>query len=98
MIKIKITEIELNKEEFIQELKKLGNDLFNYTAIKYIDRKVFNSHFKTKFSELEFSKLINDLNIDELYCSNFHYSKKNHCEVICKEACLSIDTLNNLDL
>ncbi len=42
--------------------------------------------------------LINDLDIDELYCSTFHYDKKLHCEVRCKEVCLSIDTLIKLDL
>jgi hypothetical protein len=98
MIKIKVTEIEVNKEEFIQELKKLGNDLFHYTSIKLINKKVFNDHFKTKLSELEFSKLINGLGIDELYCTTFHYDKRNHCEIRCKEVCLSVDTLNDLDL
>lgn len=98
MIKITVKTIEVNKEQFIQELKKLGNDLFNYTSIKYIDRKVFNQHFKTKLTELEFSKLINDLDIDELYCLAFHYDKKLHCEVRCKEVCLSVDTLIKLDL
>ena len=98
MIKITLKTIEVNKEEFIEEIVKLAFDLQNYTPIKFIDRKVFNQHFKTKLSELEFSKLINDLNEDGLFCSNIHYSKDYKTEIITKEVCLYIYSILNSNL
>ena len=48
MIKIKGTEIEVNKEEFTNEVKKLCSDLNKYLDIHYLYRERFNEHFKTK--------------------------------------------------
>lgn len=58
MIKIKITEIEVNKDEFTNEVKKLCSDLHKYLDIHYLYKERFNEHFKTKLNDLEFAKLM----------------------------------------
>ncbi len=60
MIKIKVTEIEVNKEEFTEEVNKLCGDLYRYLGIVYLTRERFNQHFKTKLNDLEFAKLMDD--------------------------------------
>jgi len=58
MIKIKITEIEVNGEEFTNEVKQLCSDLHKYLDIHYLYKERFNEHFKTKLNDLEFAKLM----------------------------------------
>lgn len=60
MIKITVKTIEVNKEEFIEEVEKLCGDLYRYLGIVYLTRERFNQHFKTKLNDLEFAKLMDD--------------------------------------
>lgn len=60
MIKITVKKIEVNKEEFTEEVNKLCGDLYRYLGIVYLSRERFNEHFKTKLNDLEFAKLMDD--------------------------------------
>ena len=60
MIKIKVTEIEVNKQEFTEKVNELCGDLYRYLGILYLTRERFNDHFKTKLNDLQFAKLMDD--------------------------------------
>jgi hypothetical protein len=64
MIKIKITEIEVNCEEFIQELKDYCYNLKYYLKIHWLDKNLFNEHFKTNLTLLEFAIIMDDYGIN----------------------------------
>ena len=68
MIKIKITEIEVNNEEFIQELKDYCYNLKYYLKKTCLDKDLFNEHFKTNLTLLEFVILMDDYGFElEMY-------------------------------
>ena len=52
MIKIKVTEIEVNKQEFTEKVNELCGDLYRYLGVVYLTRERFNDHFETKLNEL----------------------------------------------
>jgi hypothetical protein len=60
MIKITLKTIEVNSEEFIQELKQYCYDLKQYLQIHWLNKDLFNQHFKTNLTLLEFTKLMDD--------------------------------------
>jgi hypothetical protein len=60
MIKIKVTEIEVNKQEFTEKVNELCGDLHRYLGIVYLTRERFNDHFETNLNDLQFAKLMDD--------------------------------------
>jgi len=60
MIKITVKTIEVNKEEFKENVTNLCGDLWTYLNIEYLTRERFNQHFKTELSDLEFAKIMDD--------------------------------------
>lgn len=68
MIKITKKTIEVNKQEFRNEVINLCADLHSYLKLNYLLKERFNEHFKTKLNDLEFAKLmdLNDFEIENM--------------------------------
>jgi hypothetical protein len=75
MIKIKVTEIEVNKDQFTQELKQYCCDLNQYLQIHWLNKDLFNQHFKTNLTLLEFTKLMDDYGFKTQIFTNDKYEK-----------------------
>lgn len=60
MIKITVKTIEVDQVQFRKNVIDLCCELNKYLGIEYLTRERFNKHFKTKLSDLEFAKIMDD--------------------------------------